>query len=605
MSYMSYTRPTNLKPVLLNSELDEYSREYVPVNSKLKKFYGDVRGGLITTLLKTPVVGRKLNEILTNKASTSGLNRPYELSCKSDYTSYESLTDYSYYGRHIDPADQEWVDNLPPLDEVKPLFRRPKVGSDGGEQQTMCIRSTMLFPTFAQHLIDSFIVTAVKSDGGSGTEFEWKKTDSPHDIGLLPLYGRTFDQTKQLRVQNPPRGKYGQLKSQIIHGEEYAPYLYDADGKVKKEFDLLETPQGLERSLSMLSPEDAKAKKSNIFAFGGARTNLVPNITAWNTLLLREHNRIAQTIEKEEPTWDDERVFQTARNVLLVIYLKLVVEEYINHITGYGIDFTVDPGKWMWNAPWYKRNWISAEFAVLYRWHGVIPSCMKWGDKTLSTHESLFNNAVLTEDMKGSLRDTFINISNHRATQMNLFNTESMMVLRDMAALKQCRACKIKPYADYVVYLGTKERPTKFSDISKDKEVQEALEKVYKKVENVEFWTGLLASDNPPEGIMSPEMTTFVANDAFNQALCHPLLSENVWSQGEKVFGKYGWSLVQKKQKIADMVERNTKDGAPLEEFVGMTMPSTEGGINFPFLITGAVVVGGIAAIIGAVLKSN
>lgn len=592
-----------LKPILIDGKLDEYSIEYIPPFSKITKLKADVSYGFLSFLIKTPVIGRKLNQILTNRASSSGLNRPYELSCKSDYTSYESLTDYSYYGRHLDPADDEWVKNLPALDDLKKLFMRRKIDLEG-EEQVMCIRSTMLFPTFAQHLIDSFIVTAVKSDDSSGgTQFEWRKTDSPHDIGLLPLYGRTFDQTRQLRVQNPSKGQYGRLKSQLIKGEEYAPYLYDEDSKVKEEFNLLDEPQLLSHILSMLSPEDAKAKKSKIFAFGGARTNLTPNITAWNSLLLREHNRIAGEIEKSEPTWDDERVFQTARNVLLVIYLKLVVEEYINHITNYGVDFTVDPGEWMWNAPWYKRNWISAEFAILYRWHGVIPSCMQWGDQTLSTQASLFNNSAITDNMKG-LRETFINISNHRATQMNLFNSESWMVNRDMAALKQCRACNIKSFADYVVYLGG-ERPTKFSDISKDKVVQERLEEVYKKVENVEFWTGLLARDNPPDGIMSPQLTTFVANDAFNQALCHPLLSENVWSKGEKVFGKYGWALLQKKQKIADMVERNTNEGAPLEEFVGMTMPSAERGVNFPFLITAISVLVGIGAVIARLLKED
>jgi prostaglandin-endoperoxide synthase 2 len=72
--------------------------------------------------------------------------------------------------------------------------------------------------------------------------------------------------------------------------------------------------------------------------------------------------------------------------------------------------------------------------------------------------------------------------------------------------------------------------------------------------------------------ILSKPLTKFVANDAFNQALTNPLMSENVFK--EETFGKYGWDLVQQDHSIKALVERNTP-GGPLKdgEFIGMTQP--------------------------------
>ena len=70
-------------------------------------------------------------------------------------------------------------------------------------------------------------------------------------------------------------------------------------------------------------------------------------------------------------------------------------------------------------------------------------------------------------------------------------------------------------------------------------------------------------------------MKLFIALDAFSQVLTHPLLSEHVWPRGEEVFSKYGWDLINKgKIKIKDLVEINTRDGTPLEEFLDMDNPN-------------------------------
>ena len=349
---MSLSSPAP-KAILLDTDIsnDKCNKEYVSPYSALSILWSDIKYGTISGALTVPVLGTFLNRSLQDAASTSGGNRPYRFSCKTNYTSYDSLTDYTYYGRHMEPAPEDYITSLPPVEKVLEFFAREKA-ENGTEIQTMCIRSTMLFPTFAQHLIDSFIKTETSRDDANGVEFLWDRTSSPHDIGLLPLYGNKIEQTNQLRLKSEVKGKKGLLKYQIINGEVWSPFLYDDELQKKKEFSTLDEPQGFLTATGMQTKEEQEKKKKHIFAFGGARANLIPNISAWNVLLLREHNRIAGEIEKSEPSWDDERVFQTARNTLLAMYLKLVVEEYINHITKYDVDFTVDPGPWMWNAPW-------------------------------------------------------------------------------------------------------------------------------------------------------------------------------------------------------------------------------------------------------------
>lgn len=115
-----------LKAALISDdELPPGSIEFDGKYSAWTIFSTNLKSKFLSAVVRFPLTSNYVNRVMTNTAASSGTNRPYQLTCKADYTSYESLTDYSYYGRHLPPASQEWLDNLPPIDEVAKLFELP------------------------------------------------------------------------------------------------------------------------------------------------------------------------------------------------------------------------------------------------------------------------------------------------------------------------------------------------------------------------------------------------------------------------------------------------------------------------------------------------
>ena len=403
-------------------------------------------------------LGRKVNRVLIDRAVRKAPPRPNPLSTKADYSSWDALTDKTYFGRHLTPAAVGG--SLPDVSAVAELFRRP---SGGGR---LSPKSTLLFPSFAQWFTDGFLLTDFR---------DRRRTHTNHEIDLCPVYGLTRAVTDVLRRRSEQPGDRGRLKSQTINGEEYPPYLYDAAGAKQPEFATLPDPL-------LMDPAWPAAKKATLFAVGGDRVNTTPQTAMFNVLFLREHNRLAGQLEAANPAWDDERVFQTARNAVIVMLIKIVVEEYINHISPYHFRFRADPAA-AWPAAWNRTNWIATEFNLLYRWHSLVPDAVTWAGATVPMGGWLRDNTPLTTV---GLATAFVETSRQPATAIGLGNTPAFLMFTEAASVGQGRGARLASYNDYRASVGFP-RAERFEDITGDVDVMGKLRSVYKTVDDVEF----------------------------------------------------------------------------------------------------------------------
>lgn len=517
----------------------------------------------------------KLNEILINRLVNKGRTRPHPWSTRCGHICWSALTDRTYNARLLPPKPYSGAGGpgtpRPPLAEAAALFAADPAG------QRVCPKSTCLFPAFAQYLTDGFIRTQLANDPPFGDGIEDRaRTTSNHEIDLSPLYGRTWAQTEVLREKSQGPGRKGRLKSQTIGGEEYSPFLFIAKDTVDPQFVVggavvLDFPLGITKSPA----------QETLFAVGGDRVNATPQVAMINTLLLREHNRLAALVEANNPDWSDEDVFQVARNILIVMFIKVVVEEYINHINTSKFKVRANP-KVSWDADWNRPNWMTVEFSLLYRWHSLVPVTMQWGGQPVPIAAFLLNNTALLD---GGLANAFAETSANNATELGLGNSAPIFVgppvQAEPRAIDQGRHNQVASYNDYREAMGL-DRAKSFAEVvGKSKDPKEKarraalaarLEALYGHVDNLEFYVGLFAEPREPNGPLPKLITVMVAMDAFSQAFPNPLLSEHVWGNARNrlaTFTAAGLAEIDRTATIRDMLARNAPGLG--NRFVGMT----------------------------------
>jgi prostaglandin-endoperoxide synthase 2 len=256
------------------------------------------------------------------------------------------------------------------------------------------------------------------------------------------------------------------------------------------------------------------------------------------------------------------------------MFINIVVEQYINHITPTPFNLVADPSV-AWDANWNRPNWITAEFSLLYRWHSLMPDVIDWPGGPIPLRAFSLNNQPLLDS---GLAAAMTAAAAQPAAALGALNTNPALLWIEELAANQARLNHLASYNAYRVQFGM-DRAEAFSDITSDPKVEAALRALYPTPDDVEFYPGLFAEDRVDKSPLPGLLLRMVGVDAFSQALTNPLLSEHVWN--EATFTPWGFQLIQDTHSLGQILQRQGAAVDPTD--ITMTQKSwSRGGWHLP-----------------------
>jgi prostaglandin-endoperoxide synthase 2 len=487
-----------------------------------------------------------VNRLLVNSGVDNLPARPYALSTRQDYTSWDALLDKTYNARQLPPTEHRRTS--PDARAVLTLFAR--------DEFLESPKSTVLFAYVAQWFTDGFL----RSDRSvNKPKRDIRRNESTHEVDMAQLYGLTTAITDMLR----DRSDRALLAHQVVGGEEYPPNLFDDHGERVEQF----------KDLPVIGIDRPGVDKTQLLAMGSDTSNTQIGYAMINTLFLREHNRIAREIRGANPSWDADRVFAAARCTLTVVLIKLLIEEYINHISPYHFQFRFDP-RGFDKQPWMRPNRVAVEFNLLYRWHNLIPPTFRIGGQDLPLEATTMfkTKALLTGHGLGALYES---ASRQASGRICSRNTAPWFLDRvELPSIEAGRDVRLRGFNDYRQQCKFPRAAT-FEDISSDPQISARLAELYRDPDDVEFFVGLFAEDVPKGYIMPPLMNRMLAIHAFSQLMTNPLLAPQVY--GEHTFSARGMRTIEETKSLKQVLQRNVPAGSP-DWFVSLTREDYERG---------------------------
>uniref|UniRef100_A0A8C5XA09 Prostaglandin-endoperoxide synthase 1 n=1 Tax=Malurus cyaneus samueli TaxID=2593467 RepID=A0A8C5XA09_9PASS len=425
------------------------------------------------------------------------------------YISWEAYANVSYYTRVLPPVPDDCPTpmgtkgklQLPdPQLLAERFLMRQKFNADP--------RGTnMMFAFFAQHFTHQFLKTSGKMGRGFTKALG-------HGVDLGHLYGDNLQRQHQLRLFRD-----GKLKFQVVDGEVYPPAVTDAP-------------------VHMVYPSGVP--KEQQLAMGQEVFGLLPGLCVYATLWLREHNRVCDLLKREHPTWSDEQLFQTARLILIGETIKIVIEDYVQHLSGYYLSLKFDP-ELLFGYQFQYRNRIAVEFNQLYHWHGLMPDSFIIQGQEYSYKQFIYNTSMLMDYGVEALVESFSKQKAGRIGGIQTINTNILHVA--IGVIKESRQLRLQPFNEYRKRFGMKPYES-FQELTGEEEKAAELQELYGDIDALEFYPGLLLEKPHPKGLFGESMVEIGSPFSLKGLLGNPICSPEYWKPST-FGGEIGFEIVK------------------------------------------------------------
>ncbi len=299
------------------------------------------------------------------------------------------------------------------------------------------------------------------------------------------------------------------------------------------------------------------------FLCGDIRADENLLLTSLQTLLLREHNRLAQEIATQDPDLDDERLYQLSRKIVGAVIQSITYQEFLPALVGpnplpryQGYDATVDPSISVLFSTAAYRLGHSQVTATLYR-RGSDGQPISEGD--LAVRDAFFQPQLLIDEggIEPLLRGAAINVQ--ETTDVQVIDDLRNFLFGPPGAggfdllslnIQRGRDHGLPDYNTIRREYGMSVLQT-FQQVTSNLERQTALASTYGSIDAVDAWIGLMSEDPAPFSAVGPTLRNILI-DQFRRLRD----GDRFWYANDPALSAYRQMIED--TTLTKLIERNT-----------------------------------------------